>query len=81
MDNDKGVGLVKKFKIQISQRALVMLEGASDPKMLLCCIKKPSSVASTVGDPSDTPKRERKNYTDYSPGNNAEVKSVSCFIK
>ena len=66
---DKGAGVVIKFRVRIPQNSLVVLGSVSNLKMLLCYIRKPCSVASIVGEPSVTLKGKQ-------PENKAEVKSV-----
>ena len=52
------LGLLLKFSIRIPQKSLLVLEEVSSLKMLLCYVRKPCSIASIVGDPSDTPMRK-----------------------
>ena len=73
------VGLVIELRIQIVQKSLVVLRKVFNLKMLLRYVrKKPYSVASILGDPSDTPK-EKKNNIVSSPEIKVEVKSLSEF--
>ena len=65
---DKDAGLVIKVRVSIPQRSVVVLGRASNLKMLLCYDRKPYSVASIVGNPSDI---------GSPPGNKTEEKTVS----
>ena len=58
----KDSGFVIKFRVRIQQRFLVVLEKASNLKVLLCYVGNSCSVASIVGDSSVTPKKKKKQY-------------------
>ena len=57
---DKSTGLVIKFRVQISQRSVVVLGKAFNLKMPLCYVRKPGSVASIVR--LQSPRKRKNRY-------------------
>ena len=70
---DNGAELVIKFRVQIPQRSVLVLEREFNFKTFLCYARRLCSVASIVGYPSDTPKEKA---ISSSSRNKVEVKLV-----
>ena len=67
------------FRGRVLQRSVVVLGRALNMKNVLCCIKKPSSVASIVVNPSSTSQKKNTDIGFSRENNSVEEKLLSFF--